>query len=168
MLCLPVFNSSGQIIGYDCRPFPYPVEIDPCPGCPDWAISLEHLVLPEDPYYVEGLNGGLGLLAEAAIAEPREAAALRAAAQEEFLAAAGRLGDTRTWLGVVGTVDWEGNRINPDPQPWLEAAGVDLADGLNLMRQAITEPDPQPWLDAAMDEFEEAYLEIAQQEALGR
>jgi hypothetical protein len=162
---LPVYGPGGQIIGWIC--IPVEVEIDICPGCPDWAIGFDHLVLPEDARYVEDLAAGLGLLDRAASAGPREAAGLRADAQQAFLTAARRLGDNRVRLGEVGAVDWERDVIRPEPAPWLEAAGTDVGNGLSLMQAALADPQPDPWLAAAMREFDEAYLEIVHQEPVG-
>jgi hypothetical protein len=162
---MPIYGPGGQIIGWIC--IPVDVEIDICPGCPDFAFGFDHLVLPADARYVEDLAAGLGLLDRAAAAGPREAAGLRARAQDAFLSAARRLGDTRVRLGEVGVVDWDRNVIRPDPDPWLVAAGTDVGNGLTLMGQALGNPDPQPWLAAAMREFEEARVELALREPVG-
>lgn len=162
---LPIYGPNGQILGWIC--IPVAVEVDICPGCPDYAIGFDHLVLPEDWRYLDDLAAGLGLLDRAASAGPREAAGLRVEAQNAFLSAARRLGDNRIRLGEVGVVDWERGVIRPEPDPWLVAAGTDVGNGLTLMQQALANPDPQPWLAAAMREFDEARLELAFREPVG-
>jgi hypothetical protein len=166
VVCFPVYWH-GIIIGWECHRIPIPVEMDICPRCPDWALSFDHLVNPADPRYVRDILDGLDLLGQAAL-NPRQADQLRAAAQLEFIAAAGRVGDPEIQPGEVGIVDWQRNVIEPEPDPWLVAADTDLADGLRLMQRGLREPDPSPWLDAAMDQFEEAYQEIARQQPVGK
>lgn len=170
-LCLPVFDQYGNIIGWhDCIVIPLPVEKPkpgPCDHCP-WTFGMEHLVLPSDPWYLDDVLSGLDLLSQAAAADPREAAQLRAAALEAFLAAAERLGEGQVRLGDVGIANFERNVIEPVPEPWLEAAGTDVGNGLSLLQRALTNPDPQPWLAAGMAEFEEAYQEIIEQQPVGR
>lgn len=166
LLCLPVHDQNGNLVDWACVWISLTTE-EVCPPCPDWGFSLDHLVNPADRWYVEDLVGGLGLLEQAAL-NPRRAEQLRAAAQEEFLSAARRLGETETRLGQAGSIDWELNVIRPDADPWLVAAGTDVGNGLTLMQQALAEPDPEPFLAAAMAEFEEAYQELAQQQPIGR
>jgi len=168
MLCFPVYNANGQIIDWVCHPYELPREAEPCVNCPDFALGMDHLVLPADPYYFEDLLRGLDLLGQAAVADPRQAASLRAAAEAAFLAAAERLGDNQVRLGEAGIVDWELNIVRPDPDPWLWAAGTDVGNGLTLMQQALANPEPSPWIQAGMAEFEEAYQEIIQRQPIGR
>lgn len=163
-LCFPVHDAgTGQIVDWICVPIP--VETHPCPSCPDFAVGFDHLVLPADPWYVEDLAAGLGRLGEAAYADPRTAARLRAEARDAFLSSAERLGDTRVSLAEVGFVDMENQVIEPVPEPWLVSAGIDLAGGLTLARQALGNPDPQPWIDAAMARFDAAFASLAHQRA---
>jgi hypothetical protein len=167
MLCLPVYDEGGtKIIDWDCHWYDLPIEI-PCPPCPDWGLEFDHLVNPPDQWYVEDLLDGLDLLEQAAL-NPREADRFRAMAQREFMSSAQRADDPGIQLGTVGRVDRERNVIESDPHPWLVAAGTDLADGLRLMHRALKDPEPSPWIEAAMDQFEEAYQEIAQQRPIGR
>jgi hypothetical protein len=171
-LCLPILGRTGQIIGWDCHWYEMPREEDPDPSpepclCPEWAIVLDHAVQPADPYYVEDLLRGLGLLEQAAGAGPRMGAVLRAAAQDAFLAAAERLGDTSVRLGEAGTVDWENNRVNPTSEPWLWAAGTDVGNGLTLLQAALADPEPDTWLAAGMAALDRANQQIMQQEVLG-
>jgi hypothetical protein len=165
-LCLPVYDEGGtKIIGWDCHWYDLPIEV-PCPPCP-WALEFDHLVNPPDRWYVEDLLDGLDLLQQAAL-NPREADQFRASALREFRSAAQRAGDGGIRLGTVGHADLQRNVIEPDPTPWLVAAGTDLADGMQLMHRAIRDPEPDPWIEAAMGQFEEAYQEIAQQRPIGR
>ena len=166
LICLPVLDDNGNIVDEECHWLTLAVA-DLCPPCPDWAITLDPLVNPADPGYVEDLGAGLALLDLAAGAGPREAAVLRAAAQDAFLASAERLGDTAVRPGVVGTVDWEHRVIEPSPEPWLVAAATDLAGGLNQLREAIANPEPTPWLRAGMAQLQEAHQEIVQQQPIG-
>lgn len=151
--CFPVYDQGGQIVDFFC--IPVPVETHPCPHCP-YTIGFDHLVLPADPWYVEDLGTGLGLLGQAALADPREAAQLRARAQDAFRSAAERLGQASMAVGEVGLADFEQLAINPEPTPWLVSAGIDLAGGLTLMVAALVEPEPDPWIDAAMRRFDAA------------
>lgn len=163
---IPVVLPNGQV-RWIC--IPIWVEVDLCPGCPDHAFELDHAVQPADEWWVEGLTNGLGLLDRAAHVGPREAAGLRAQAQDAFFAAARGLGvGNRVRLGQAGALDWETGVIRPDPDPWLVAAGTDVADGLNAMLQALAGPFPDPWLERAMAEFEEARVELALREPIGR
>jgi hypothetical protein len=166
LVCLPVLDDNGNIVDEECHWLTLAV-VDLCPPCPDWAITLDPLVNPADRWYVEDLGAGLALLDQAAGAGPREAAVLRAAAQDAFLAAAGRLGGTAVRPGVVGTVDWEHRVIEPDPEAWLVAAATDLAGGLNKLAEAVANPEPTPWLRAGMAQLQEAYQEIVQQQPIG-
>jgi hypothetical protein len=162
--CFPVVDpGTGQIVDWICVPIP--VDDSLCPPCPDFAIGFDHLVNPADPWYVEDLARGLGLLGEAAQADPRTAARLRAEAGTAFLASAERLGEGLVRLGVVGYVDHERQVIEPVPEPWLVSAGTDLAAGLTLMQEALVNPDPQPWMVAAMARFDAAFLALASQRA---
>lgn len=156
-----VDRDTGQIIDWICVPIPVQREI--CP-CPEFAIGFAHLTIPSDPWYVEDLARGLGLLGQAAV-NPREAPRYRALAQGAFLTAAERLGGNRVALGEVGHVDREHQRIEPVPEPWLESAGADLVDGVALMQQALGNPDPQPWLQAAMARFDAAFEVLHRQSA---
>lgn len=162
-LCFPVVDpATGQIVDWICVPIP--VEQDPCPGCPDFAIGFDHLIIPTDPWYVEDLALGLELLGQAARTDDRrEAARFRAQATSAFLAAAERLGDTRIQLAEVGFVDRENQVIEPEPHPWLVSAGTDLAGGLTMMQQAVTSPEPTPWIAAGMARFDAAFDALAQQ-----
>jgi hypothetical protein len=165
--CFPVFDpKTGLIIDWICVPIA--VETHPCPSCPDFAIGFDHLVIPADPWYLEDLAGGLGLLGEAVHApDPRTAARLRAEARDAFLSAAERLGGARISLAEVGFADFENQIIEPVPEPWLVSAGIDLAGGLTLAGEALVNPDPQPWIDAAMARFDAALHALAHQRAAG-
>jgi hypothetical protein len=164
-MCFPIFNEEGQIIDWICVPIP--VEQDPCPGCPDFAIGFDHLVLPSDPWYLEDLALGLDLLGQASQADPREAAVLRDRAQDAFLSAAERLGENWVRLGEAGFVDLEQNIVRPEPDPWLVLGGADLASGLTLMQEALVNPEPTPWLTAGMAQFDAAFDALANQQPAG-
>jgi hypothetical protein len=159
--CFPIFDEDGNIIDVICVPIPVEVEI--CPFCPI-AIALDALVLPADPYYVEDLARGLETLGEALLADPRQAPLLRERAQTLFLSAAERLGSGAVQVGEVGHYDHKQQVIEPDPEPWLVSAGVDLAGGLRLMLEGVTNPDPTPWIDAGMARFDAALDALVHQE----
>lgn len=170
--CFPIYK---QILGVwvivEWHCIDIPVEYDPNPCCIyDYAIDFGvNPVLPEQIQrgYLEQVSTGISLLVQAAGADPRTAAALRARAQESFLAAARQLGGSRVALRQVGVADVKNNRLEPMPLPWLQAAGVDIADGLGLMQRALAEPAPLPWVKAAMVEFENAAAELAVSKARG-
>jgi hypothetical protein len=162
--CFPVFDQDGNIIDVICVPIPVEKEI--CPFCPI-AIELDALVLPADPYYVEDLAQGLVILGDALSADPRQAPLLREQAQTLFLSAAERLGEGAVQVGQVGQYDHERQVIEPVPEPWLVSAGVDLAGGLRLMLEAVTNPDPTPWIDAGMARFDAALDALVHQEIAG-
>ncbi|GAA4464069.1 hypothetical protein [Phytohabitans houttuyneae] len=159
--CFPIYHhvwGGWYIVKWYCMDIP--VEYDPNPCClTDFAIDFAvNPALPEDLQhgYLEQTGRGISLLVQAAGADPRTAAALRAQAQESFLAAARVLGDAKVTLRQVGIADRQNNRVEPMPYPWLEAAGVDIADGLGLMQRALTERAPLPWIKEGMAEFEKA------------
>jgi hypothetical protein len=132
---------------------------------PDYAIGIvtePELALEVQQSYVAATGAGLDLLGQAGRApDPRTAAALRARAQDSFLAAARNLGDSRARLGQVGTAHVRDLKLEPMPLPWLESAGVDLTDGLLYLRRALTDPSPQPWIERGMTEFQTAYDQLA-------
>ncbi|MFY1634965.1 hypothetical protein ACN27F_17115 [Solwaraspora sp. WMMB335] len=172
-ICVPILDAGGQIIGWHC--FDIPVAVDDCVPCPVLAVSFQHLVLPPEAEYrfVDELFTGVELLAEAALTtSPRVAVRLRAQAEQSFLAAAGALGGSPIAPGPVGTADLDRGVIGPPSQPWLTAAATDLVDGLLILQEAGPEPtpwepDPQPWLTAAMEQFDEAYQELAERRPIG-
>ncbi|BCB76422.1 hypothetical protein Pflav_028320 [Phytohabitans flavus] len=170
--CFPLYKQmpgGWYIIEWHC--FDIPVEYDPNPCClTDLAIDYGvNPVLPQDIQrgYLQQATTGISLLVQAAGADPRTAAVLRARAEESFLGAARQLGGSRVTLRQVGIPDIKNNRLEPMPLPWLQAAGVDIADGLGLMQRALVEPVPLPWKKAAMAEFENAAAQMAARHARG-
>jgi hypothetical protein len=141
-----------------------PLEYNPS-LVPDYAIGI--VTNPELPVeiqqsYVAAAGTGLDLLGQASRAtDPRAAAALRARAQDSFLAAARYLGDSHARLGQVGLAHVRDLRLEPVSLPWLEAAGVDLTDGLLYMQRALAGPFPDPLVRAGMAEFQAAYDQLA-------
>jgi hypothetical protein len=132
---------------------------------PDYAVGI--ITEPELPVelqqsYVAATGTGLDLLGQASRAtDPRTAAALRARAQDSFLAAARYLGAARAQLGQVGIAHVPDLRLEPMRLPWLVSAGVDLTDGLSYLQRALTEPAPNPWIERGMTEFQTAYDQLA-------
>jgi hypothetical protein len=163
MLCFPIHDRAGDIVGWHC--IEIPVVICP-PPCGPWAIDLfEGIVLPRDVEigYLDQLGGGLELVGAAAFErDPAVAERLLGQAQELFLAAASALGRARVQVGDVGVADLEGKQIRSDPSlDWLKAAGTDVGNGTQDMQAALVEPAPLPWVEAGMKEFGSAYQHLA-------
>ena len=161
--CFPIWKQvfyGWWIKTWHC--FEIPLEYNPS-LVPNYAIGV--ITQPELPVeiqqqYVAATSTGLDLLGQARRArDPRTAAALRARAQESFLAAARYLSGSQAQLGQVGIV--RELTLDPVPLPWLESAGVDLTDGLSYLQRALTDPSPQPWLERGMAEFQVAYDQLA-------
>jgi hypothetical protein len=161
MICFPIYHD-GQIVDWRCLELP--VFICP-PPCGPWGIDLrENIVLPRDVEsgYLDALGNGLALVGAAAVEpDPRQAAALRERAEEQFLASAAILGDVEVSLGATGFADLRRNALGPPTEPWLEKAGTDVGNGIWYMQAALAGPDPSPWLDAGMQEFSSAYEHLA-------
>jgi len=93
---------------------------------------------------------------------------LRARALEEFGVAARYAGESRVTLGAAGLADAANNRFDPSPDPWTQAAGTDIADGVTLMQQAARNPRDAARLRAlAAAQFDEAYAELSGQRVIG-
>jgi hypothetical protein len=139
---------------------------DGCPewDCPKFAIGfIEDRILSvtERWRYVDHVNNGLRLLDQAATAlDPAEVDQLRAAALEQFTAAATVLDGAFVQPGVVGVVDDKSGTVDPAQIPWLASAAEYLAGGLNLL--VWGSPIPEPAIShEAMQRFDAAYLELS-------
>jgi hypothetical protein len=163
--CFPIFKQvfhGWWIVQWTCInvPFAYNPSL-----VPDYAIGI--VTNPELPVeiqqsYIGATATGLDLLGQAQQAtDPRTAAALRARAQDSFLAGARHLGSANARLGQVGIAHVRELRLEPIPLPWLESAGTDIAEGLLNMQHALAGPTPDPWVRAGMAEFEAAYQQLA-------
>ncbi|WP_155370821.1 hypothetical protein [Catellatospora vulcania] len=153
----------GWIWVEHCFEVPYAYEPNPC--CIwDYGIDLGiDKVLPEEIErgFLGHVANGLGLLGQARQADPRTAAVLRARAQDAFIAGAGLVRGAKVTVEQVGIADLDKHTFDPQPNPWLRSAAVDVADGVGLMQKALTDPSPNPWTQAAMAEFEKAAAQFA-------
>ncbi|HEX4702249.1 MAG TPA: hypothetical protein VH352_09000 [Pseudonocardiaceae bacterium] len=135
----------------------------PCGDCPE-AVDLGLAVLPpnEATQVYGNVQTGMQQLGQATVTtDPRQAAALRAAALNSFTNAAKLLGGLQLSQPTVGFLDAKG-AFNPDPVSWRQQAGNDLAKGLIDLQQSFVQPVPQPWRDAAAASFNEANTIYAQ------
>jgi hypothetical protein len=112
------------------------------------------------------LGAGLQYLGQAATGgDP----ALRSRALDQFTTAARLAGGARMHVKQVGVADAETGKFDPEPAPWLQAAGADLTDGVGLLQQALADPAGAARLrSAAAAQFDEAYNELAGQKAIGQ
>jgi hypothetical protein len=112
------------------------------------------------------LGAGLQYLGQAATGgDP----ALRSRALDQFTVAARLAGGARMRVAQVGVANRETGVFDPEPAPWLQAAGVDLTDGVSLLQQALADPEGAPrYRSAAAAQFDEAYSELATQRAIGQ
>jgi hypothetical protein len=120
-------------------------EADLCFGCPeDGMVFYDDRVLPahDRKAYLADLDAGLDLLDEAARAGDAGAAAqLRAAAWTRFAAAGDVLDGATVKVGAIVTVDPQTGKTEPvpmpwrqpEPFPWLAAAGQHLTEGVHLL-----------------------------------
>lgn len=160
--------------------------VDGCPGCPGpLAEAIDFAEYPslaprQEDAYLDSFTTGLAYLHDAAqVTDPAKKGALRTAAVQSFAKAAGRLGASRVGLRQVGTADFVRNVFEPTSNRWLTSAGIDLADGLSLMQQALPAgyngeydypgppPGKEPIIVKAMSEFDEAYTELVEQTSIG-
>lgn len=161
--CFPIY-ANGNIVGYHCFEVPFAYDPNPC-LCPDFAIDIvtSRVLPPDEQYgYLGQLTKGLDLVGAANHASsPADARRLRQQAQDAFVAAGGYLRGVSLRLGQVGIADVAHLRFDPSPQPWLQAAGTDVVQGLQLVQQAQTSTNPDGLLSRAMTEFETAAGELA-------
>lgn len=153
-----------------------PVAIDrdwkwKCPNCGvmiDWGNDA--IINPE----VEGnisqyLSRGLQNLGQAAITTDKaEIAKLRTEALNQATVAARLTGKSTLKVAQVGSVDREKLVFEPEPAPWLQAAGADLADAVTLLQSALANPTAADrYRTLAAGQLDEAYNELATQKAIG-
>lgn len=134
--------------------FDIPVVVYPEECCEEIDLRLVvEIAEPADRQrFVEEIGAGVELLVQAQVEdEPR----LRPAAVDRFAEAVHGLG------GPNVRFDNEG----PQPDPWLEAAGTSLADGLNLTWESTAGPGPEPWLEQALAAFDRAIYALRYKEA---
>ncbi|HEY0638207.1 MAG TPA: hypothetical protein VGD67_11225 [Pseudonocardiaceae bacterium] len=136
----------------------------------DWTHDP---VLPES---VEGLVGqhvvnGLATLGDARYApDPATRDRLRAAAMEQFSVATRYAGGTGMRFLAAGEANPEKNTFVRMSLPWMQAAGVDAADGITLLQRAAATADPREAARLralATAEFDEAYAELSEQRVIG-
>ncbi|WP_147268399.1 hypothetical protein [Spongiactinospora rosea] len=172
--CYPITWRSIEV---DC--YPIAVVVDkwcpgpcppPCLSCPwEWAIDFRtYPVLPEylEFQYIAELTRGFLTLHEAArTSDPTAQNQLRREALGYFQLGARAVSGTQVVVEQVGRLDRDTGIFGPYPEPWLLAAASDIADGTSLLRESHSGPGPQPW--AAMQEFNEAYLELVYETSIG-
>ncbi|GII64607.1 hypothetical protein Skr01_46920 [Sphaerisporangium krabiense] len=175
--CIPIWKNGR--LGWDCVSIP--VVLDggcfncpppPCDACArEFAIDFhESVILPADlsNQYRLALTRGLGALDQAARTSDRTAQGQwRAEAMASFRLATRTLGPSRLTVAQTGVYDRARGVIGPQTVPWLAAIGADIASGITFMQEVGGGGAPTPGRgeSAAMEKFEEARLEIAQQMA---
>jgi hypothetical protein len=124
-------------------------EMDLCEGCPEYGLLFyDDRVLPahDRKAYNTGLNGGLDLLDQAGRAKDAATAAqLRTAAWAQFATSAAVLDGATVRVGAAGVVNPQTGKLEPEPFPWLWAAGQDLTAGVALL--VTGQATPQPAID---------------------
>ena len=151
-------------------------DIFDCPQC-GAGIDWRHDPVIRDDF--EGLVGqhvtnGLAKLGAAAFTtDPVVRERLRAEAVARFDAATRYASQSRMTFAAYGLADDLNDKFvpvagGPSPDPWLPAAGRDVADGITLLQQALREPRNAARLRAqALVQFDEAYTELSQHEVIG-
>jgi hypothetical protein len=139
-----------------------------CGGGFDWSHDP---VIRED---IEGRVGeeivsGLSLLGDAEFTrDPAQRAKLEAGAMAAFTTAARLNGRSAMKLDAAGIADPVKNTFQRADLDWLNAAGTDVGNGIQLLQRSFADPAAAPGLRAkAAAEFAEAYDELSQQEVLG-
>jgi len=93
---------------------------------------------------------------------------LRTEAMNAFTAAARYSGQSTMSMQATGAANPERNTFEPDPHPWSVAAGADIADGVALLQRSFADPTNAARLRSlATAQFDEAYAELSQQQAIG-
>jgi hypothetical protein len=169
-VCFPVIINHGIVI-WQCITITVKSSIGICLRCPDpYAIDfIEDRVLPVERkiQYLEKLTGGLDLLGQAGqTSDPKVRDGLRLQALDSFIGAAKVLGDFKVKLNQVGYADLKANVLKPGKEPWLAAAGTDIADGLRLLQNGSDAGAEQQ--SKAMAEFDEALAELTQMVPIGK
>jgi hypothetical protein len=117
----------------------------------------------------EEIVNGLSLLGDAEFTrDPAQRAKLEAEAMGSFTTAA-RLNDKSAMkLDAAGIADPVKNTFQRTGLDWLNAAGTDVGNGIQLLQRSFADPAAAPRLRAqAAAEFAEAYDELSQQKVLG-
>ena len=140
-------------------------EYDWCKGCP-WIIDIrEQIVLPE---FDDQILDAVDLLSQAASAgDPRTAAALHDEAIAQFTSAAKSLRGTPVTAGFVGVFDVAAGKDVATRTAWLAAASQDLADGITLLERSFGSSDSAALVRLATAQFDEAFQELDQKQAVG-
>jgi hypothetical protein len=163
------FTVDGHI---HCYPIPVSWDWrDDCPNCGvliDWrndAVINPAVETGIDRYLGNGLTG---LGAATTTTDPALAARLRTAALDEVTQAARLAGSSRLVVSQACIADPTINRGDPSPDPWRQAAGVDLADAVTMLQSALTDPaNATHYRSAAATQLDNAYQELAQQRVIG-
>jgi hypothetical protein len=142
--------------------------------CPQCGVLVDYgndaIINPQ----VEGditqhLGNGLQYLGQAALTTDKALQAkLRTEALNQANVAARLTGKSQLRVAQVGSVDRATMRFEPEPAPWLQAAGQDLADAVSLLQSALANPAAADrYRAAAAVQLDEAYNELATQKAIG-
>lgn len=142
--------------------------------CPQCGVMIDYgndaIINPE----IEGdisqhLSNGLQNLGQAAITTDRALQEkLRTEAVNEATIAAKLTGKSTLKVAQVGSYDRETGKFEPEPSPWLQAAGQDLTDAVSLLQSALANPTAADrYRTAALGQLDEAYNEMATQKPIG-
>jgi hypothetical protein len=90
----------------------------------------------------------------------------RTAALNSFQAASTLVTINQLAVGQVGRINPENNQFEPQPIPWLQAAGEDIVDGITFLQLGRTSQQPASYTMLAAAQFDEAYTEFSQQRVI--
>jgi hypothetical protein len=141
-----------------CRPVKVPIIHCP-PFCPV-DIWWRWRWPPEHPDWMLLLNE------EIATSMQQLGDGSRAAALNSFQAASNLVTFNQLAVDQVGRINPDNNQFEPQPIPWLQAAGEDIVDGITFLQLGRANPQAGGYTALAAAQFDEAYTEFSQQRVI--
>lgn len=170
-VCVEIGTTPGGVRVFDCFWVEVPVlgPRDPWPpDCPECRPGLDFWKDDIDPVVQEKfedyLGRGLATLAESHLTKDvKLAERLRTEAAGLFLTAAEVAEKHPIELAGVGWYDAKNEKYTecPQPVPWHQGLGAELANGIGLLQAGLADPKQGPQLEEAMKHFDEAYANLA-------